>query len=110
MKGNKTPRLWLTRKIGYGSTGDVWEGSFDKSDTLFALKIVEVLCKSDVGRQQRLHNELEIYLLLEMAYQSGRLRDRITPRCFGAYEGNGVLLELCDGALKSWDDLHSSER
>jgi hypothetical protein len=72
-----------------------------------------MLCPSDAENRQRLRNEFKIYLILDEAYQSGKLRDRIAPRCYGAFEGNGIdvlILGLCDGILNSWDELSASER
>src|SRR6202795_181389 len=86
---NSKPRLWLTCYVGSGSTGYVWQCHFDNRDDLFAAKIVEVLRHSD-GSQQRLRNEFDVYLILEEAYQSGQLHDRIALRCYGAFEGIGV--------------------
>ena len=110
---NDKLRLWLTRFIGSGSTGSVWQCRFDTGYDSFAAKIVEVLRPFDTEKRQRLRNEFKIHLILEKAYQSGRLRNRIAPRCYGAFEGSdmGVLiLDLCDGILNSWDDLSASER
>ena len=107
------PRLWLTHFVGFGSTGNVWQCHFDNSDDLFAAKIVELIRHSDAASRQRLHNEFKVYLSLEEAYQSGRLHDRIAPRCYGAFEGHCMdvlILDLCDGILNSWDDLSASER
>jgi len=62
--------------------------------------------------RQRLRNEFTVYLIIEAAYQSRRLRDRITPRCYGAFEGDGVdvlVLDLCDGILNEWDELSTTE-
>jgi hypothetical protein len=104
--------LWLTRFIGFGSTGKVWKSHFDNSDDSFAIKIVELLRPSDKDSRQRLRNEFNVYLIIEAAYQSKRLRDRITPRCYGAFEGDGVdvlILDLCDSILNTWDELSSSE-
>jgi hypothetical protein len=109
---NGQRRLWLTRFIGLGSTGKVWQSHFDNSDDSFAVKIVELLYHSDMDSRQRLRNEFNVYLIIEAAYQSGRLRDRITPRCYGAFEGDGVdvlLLDLCNGILNTWDELSASE-
>jgi hypothetical protein len=109
---NGQRRLWLTRFIGFGSTGNVWKCRFDNSDDLFAVKIVELLRHSDMDSRQRLRNEFNIYLIIEAAYQSRLLRDRITPRCYGAFEGDGVdvlVLDLCDGILNSWDELSTTE-
>ena len=106
-------RLWLTRFIASGSTGSVWQCRFDTSHNPIAAKIVEVLRPSDTEKRQRLRNEFKIYLILDKAYRSGRLRDRIAPRCYGGFEGSGVdvlILDLFDGILNSWDDLSSSER
>ncbi|KAH9050748.1 hypothetical protein EDB84DRAFT_1258875 [Lactarius hengduanensis] len=111
--GNVNRRLWLTRLIGFGSTGNVWQCYFDNSDGFFATKVVELLRKSDVERQRRFCQEFGVYLTLEMAYQSGQLRDRITPHCYGAFRGDGVdvlILELCGGTLKGWGELDISER
>jgi hypothetical protein len=111
--GNSKRRLWLTRFIGSGSTGSVWQCRFDNSDGSFAVKIVEVLRRSDIDRRKRLHNEFNTYVTLDEAYQSGKLCDRIAPRCYGAFEGNGVdllILDLCDSNLSDWDELSPSER
>ena len=80
---------------------------------MFAVKIVEVLRRSDADNRQRLRNEFDFYLTLDKAYQSGQLRDRIAPRCYGAFEGNGVdvvILDLFDDVLNDWDELSASER
>ncbi|KAH9004932.1 hypothetical protein EDB86DRAFT_3186805 [Lactarius hatsudake] len=111
--GNGNRRLWLTRHIGAGSTGSVWECRFDNSDDLFAIKVIELQRRSGVERQQRFYNEFEVYLSLEIGYQSGQLRDRITPHCYGAFEGGRtdiLILELCGDTLKGWDELNFSEQ
>jgi hypothetical protein len=111
--GNDKLRLWFTRFIASGSTGSVWQCRFDTSYDPFAAKIVEVLRPSDTENRQRLRNEFKIYLILDEAYQSGLLRDRIAPRCYGAFEGSDMdilILELCDSILNSWGDLSASER
>ncbi|KAH9017317.1 hypothetical protein EDB85DRAFT_2294896 [Lactarius pseudohatsudake] len=111
--GNWKRRLWLTRHIGCGSTGNVWECHFDNSDDLLAIKVVKWRHRSDVERQQRFYNEFEVYLSLEIAYQSGQLRDRFTLHCYGAFEGDGtgvLILELCGDTLKDWDELNFSEQ
>ncbi|KAH9023569.1 hypothetical protein EDB83DRAFT_2527303 [Lactarius deliciosus] len=95
--GNSKRRLWLTRHIGCGSTGNV----------------VKLQHRSDVERQRRFNNEFEVYLSLEIAYQSGQLRGRITPHCYGAFEGDGtdiLILGLCGDTLKDWDELNVSEQ
>ncbi len=72
-----------------------------------------MLRPSDADSQKRLCNEFNVYLTLEEAYQSGRLCDLITPRCYGAFEGDGIyvlILELCDGILGAWKELNDSER
>ncbi|KAH9063415.1 hypothetical protein EDB87DRAFT_1558209, partial [Lactarius vividus] len=89
--------------IGFGSTGNVWQCYFDYSDGFFATKVVELLRKSDVERQRRFCKEFGVHLTLEMAYQSGQLRDRITPHCYGGLSGEGVnvlILEPCGSTLK----------
>ena len=112
--GSEKPRLWLTQFSGVGSTGNVWQCHFDNGDDPFAIKIVELLRRSDADCQQRLRNEFSVYLTLEKVYQSGQLPDRITPRCYGAFEGDGIvvlILELCDGTiLREWNELNDSER
>jgi hypothetical protein len=110
---NDKLRLWFTGFIASGSTGNVWQCRFDTSYDSFAAKVVEVLRPSDTEKRQRLRNEFKIYLILDEACQSGRLHDRIAPRCYGAFEGSGMdvlILDLCDGILNSWDDLSTSER
>jgi hypothetical protein len=109
---NDKLRLWFTGFIASGSTGSVWQCRFDASYDLFAAKIFEVLRPSDTEKRQRLRNEFKIYLILDKAYQSGRLHDRIAPRCYGAFEGSRMdilILDLCDGILNSWDNLSASE-
>jgi hypothetical protein len=111
--GDRKQRLWLTRVIGSGSTGTVWQCHSDKSDGLYAIKVAELLCRSDVERLRRFWNEVEIYLTLEMAHQSGQLCNRVTPHCYGAFKDdrtNVLVLELCNGTLNSWDELNISER
>ncbi|KAH8982584.1 kinase-like domain-containing protein [Lactarius akahatsu] len=111
--GNGKRRLWLTRHIGSGSTGNVWECHFDNGDDLFAIKVVKLQRRSDVECQRRFYNEFEVYLSLEIAYQSGQLRDRISPHCYGAFEGDGtgvLILGLCGDTLKDWDELNFSEQ
>lgn len=113
-KGNKQ-LLWLTHIIGSGATGNVWQCHFDNSDDLFAIKVVELLSRdrSDPEHQQCFCDELDTYLTLEMAYQSGKLHHYIAPHCYGAFQGhriNVLILELCDGVLGSWDELNVSGR
>jgi hypothetical protein len=109
---NDKPRLWFTHYIASGLTGNVWQCRFDTSNDTFAAKTVEALRPSDTENRQRLRNEFKIYLILDEAYQSGRLHDRIAPRCYGAFEGSGMdvlILDLCDGILNPWDDLSALE-
>ncbi|KIM81472.1 hypothetical protein PILCRDRAFT_8818 [Piloderma croceum F 1598] len=111
--GTRNPRLWLTRFVGFGSTGNVWQCHFDNSDDLYAIKIVELLCHSDAASCQQLHNKFKVYLNLEEAYQSGKLLDHITPHCYGAFEGDAMdilILELCDSILREWDKLSGAEQ
>lgn len=110
---NDKLRLWLTHLIASGSTGSVWQCRFDTTYDRFSAKIVEVLRPSDTEKRQRLRNEFKIYLILDEAYQSGRLHNRIAPCCYGASESSGMdilILDLFDGILNSWDDLSASER
>jgi len=109
---NSKRRLWLTRFLGSGSTGNVWQCNFDNSDDLFAVKIVEVLRRSDADKRQRLRAEFNAYRFLDKAYQSGRLHDHIAPHCYGAFESDCIdvlILDLCDGNLNAWDKLSSLE-
>jgi hypothetical protein len=109
---NGQQHLWLTHFIGFGSTGRVWQCHFDNSDDLFAIKIVELLNPSGIDSQHRLRNEFNVYLIMEAAYQSGRLHDCITPHCYGAFEGDGVnvlILDLCNSILNTWDELSTLE-
>ncbi|KAH9017321.1 hypothetical protein EDB85DRAFT_2096490 [Lactarius pseudohatsudake] len=111
--GNWKRRLWLTRHMGCGSTGNVWECHFDNSDDLFAIKVIKLQHRSDVERQRPFYNEFEVYLSLEIAYRSGQLRDRFTLHCYGAFEGDGtgvLILELCGDTLNDWDELNISEQ
>ena len=62
--------MWLTRFVGSGSTGNVWQCQFDSNDDLFAIKIAEQR-RSDPDSRQRLRNEFGVYLSLEEAYKSG---------------------------------------
>jgi hypothetical protein len=71
-----------------------------------------VLRRTDADSRQRLHNEFNIYLTLEKAYRSRQLHDRIAPRCYGAFEGDGVVvlvLDLYDGILNEWGELSDRE-
>ncbi len=110
---NGNRRLWLTRFVGSGSTGNVWQCCFDGSVDFFIAKIVEVLRRADTDNRQRLHDKFNIYLTLEKAYQSHQPHDRIAPRCYGAFEGDTVavlILDLCDGVLNEWEELNDPER
>ena len=93
---NGNRRLWLTRFVGSGSTGNAWQCRFDGSVDFFVVKIVEVLRRADADKQQRLHDEFNMYLSLEQAYRSRQPRRRIAPRCYGAFEGNGVAVVILD--------------
>lgn len=110
---NGNRRLWLTRFVGSGSTGNAWQCCFDGSVDFLVVKIVEVLRRADADKRQRLHDEFNIYLTLEQAYQSRQSRNRVAPQCYGAFEGNGVavlILDLCAGVLNEWEELNDSER
>lgn len=114
--GNEKRRLLLTQFIGFGSTGHVWKCRFDDSDILYAIKIVEPLRGSDediAEHRKRFYNEVKVYSTLEKAYESGKLRDRITPRFYGAFKGDGIyvlILELCNDTLQSWGGLSILDR
>jgi len=103
----------LTRFIGHGSTGSVWKCHFDDFEQPFAVKVVEVLRSTDMEARKRFRNEVDVYITLEKAYQSGQLQDRIAPRCYGAFEGKYIdvlILDLHDTILDSWDHLTPQER
>ena len=73
------------------------------------------LCPSDnaSSRQQLRINEFIVYLTLEKTYHFGELRDRIAPRYYGSFKGNGVdflILDLCEGILNEWGELSAPER
>jgi hypothetical protein len=100
----------VTRLLGAGSTGGVYEGP--SGGELFAVKIVEVLGPGDISKRQRLRSEFDIYGHLERAYSSETLARRTTPQCYGAFESkrlDALILDLHDGSLSSWDDLTPSE-
>ena len=108
-----TERLWLTRFIPSGSTGNVWECRFDNCDKLFAVKVVEMLRPSDADSRLRLRNEFNVYLTLDKAYQSGQLPNCIAPRCYGAFTGkcmDFLILDLCDSILNGWRELSAPEQ
>jgi hypothetical protein len=72
-----------------------------------------VLSPSDADSRQRLRSEFEAYLILDKAYRSGQLHDRIAPRCYGAFKGKHVdflILDLCVSVLNDWGELNASER
>ena len=105
--------LWLTRSLGYGSTGGVYQCHFDNFEKPFAAKVVEMLRSSDIEARNRLRNEFNVYITMEKAHQSGKLQNRIAPRCYGAFEGKYVdvlILDLHNPVLDSWDDLKVQQR
>ena len=105
--------MWLARFLGCGSTGNVWQCQFDNVKQPFAAKVVEVPRSSDLAARERFRKEFKVYLTLEEAYQSGKLKDRIAPHCYGAFEGNNadvLILDLHDNILNSWDQLTLPER
>ena len=105
--------LWLTRSLGHGSTGSVYQCHFDNVEKSFAAKVVEMLHSSDIEARKRLRNEFDVYITMEKAYQTGKLQNRIAPRCYGAFEGKYVdvlILDLHNAVLGSWDDLKLQER
>ncbi len=91
----------------------MWECHFDNLGQPFAVKVVEALRSSDAEAKERFRNEREIYLKMEKAYQSGKLQDRIAPRCCGIFEGKSIdilILDLHENVLDSWEQLQPSER
>ena len=75
--------LKITNPLGWGSTGAVYQGSM-KNKTL-AVKIVKILGPDDGPKRQKLQSEFDIYSILELAYTSRKLTQRITPQCYGAF-------------------------
>ena len=72
-----------------------------------------MLRSSDIAARKRFRNEFDIYITMERAYRSGKLRDRIAPRCYGAFEGKNIdilILDLHNTVLVSWDDLKPQEQ
>ena len=105
--------LWLTRSLGHGSTGSVYQCHFDNVEKPFAAKVVEMLHSSDIEARNRLRNEFDVYITMEKAYQSGKLQNRIAPCCYGAFEGKFIdilILDLHNTVLDSWDHLKPKER
>ncbi|KAH8111592.1 hypothetical protein DFH11DRAFT_589626 [Phellopilus nigrolimitatus] len=113
--------LRLTRPLGHGSTGFVYEGQLETKSAqdnwiprAFAVKFVEVLKTEDEIRRERLRHEFGIYQILDRACsQSGELSKRIAPRCFGMFEGGNLsvlVLELQGDALWKWEDLNPTEK
>ena len=103
----------MTRFLGHGSTGSVWKCHFDHFEKPFAVKVVQVLRSSDIEARKRFRHEVDVYITLEKAYQSGQLQDRIAPRCYGAFEGTNIdvlILDLHESILDSWDHLTQQER
>jgi hypothetical protein len=107
--------LWLTHPLGHGSTGSVYKCHFDNFEKPFAAKVVEMLHSSNIKARKRLRNEFEIYITMEKAYQSGKLQNRIAPRCYGAYEGKYIDVLILDlhntvQVFDSWDGFRLEER
>ena len=105
LNGDLKPCIWSTHLIEHGSTENVWQCYFNNnSDVLFGVKVVELLHRLDIKLQWWFYKEFEIYLTLEMAYQSEKLCDHIAPNCYGAFKGDGInvhILELCESTLNS---------
>ena len=78
-----------------------------------------MLRSSDIAARKRLRNEFDVYITMEKAYQSGKLQNRIAPRCYGAFEGKYIDILILDlhitaaatgTVLDSWDDFKLEER
>ncbi|KAF9529020.1 hypothetical protein CPB83DRAFT_295730 [Crepidotus variabilis] len=83
-------RLFPTRFLGSGSTGNVRECRFDNSQELFAIKVVEELKKADKKKE-----------------------NRIAPRCYGFYTSEGMyvlIVDKCDITSRHWKDLDVDEQ
>ncbi|KAH8111575.1 hypothetical protein DFH11DRAFT_1791681 [Phellopilus nigrolimitatus] len=102
--------LRLTRPLGHGATGVVYEGQLEANSAqdapiprAFAVKYVEVLRSEDESRREQLRHEFGIYQILErVCCQPGQLSKRIAPQCFGMFESGG--------ALRKWEDLNPDEK
>ncbi len=71
------------------------------------MKVVEVLRSPHAEARKRFLNEFN---MMEKAYQSGKLQDRIAPRCYGAFEDKIIdvlILDLHDSNLDSWEQLQT---
>jgi hypothetical protein len=103
----------LTNPLGRGSTGSVYKCHFGEDEKSFAVKAVEMRRSSDIEARKRLRDEFDVYIALEKAYQSGKLQNRIAPRCYGAFEGKHIdvlILDLHNSIPDSWDALRPEER
>ena len=112
-------RIWLTRFVASGSTGNVtnltrtvnksWLSKRHSQTVGMSFLITVTTCSPlSICSRQRIRNEFNVYLTLDRAYYSGQLRDRIAPRCYGAFKGNPVdvlILDLCEGILNQWGEL-----
>jgi hypothetical protein len=70
----------------------VWKCHFDDIEKPFAVKVVKMLLSSDIEApsRKRFCNDVDVYITLEKAYQSGQLEDRFAPRCYGAFKGKDI--------------------
>ncbi len=78
----------------------------------FVIKTVKVLQASDTGARKQFRTEFEAYLMMEKAYQSGKLQNRIAPRCYSAFESKYIdilILNLHDNIPDSWEQLRTQE-
>ncbi|KAH8103235.1 hypothetical protein DFH11DRAFT_1521133 [Phellopilus nigrolimitatus] len=118
---NKPVCLRLTRPLGRGSTGLVYECRLEENTAqdnpgprTFAVKYVEVLKTKDESRRERLRHEFGIYQVLERAYSRfGKLSNRVAPQCFGMFENDSfsvLILELQGDAVRDWRDLNETEK
>ena len=79
----------------------------------FVIKTVEVLQASDTGARKQFRTEFEAYLMMEKAYQSGKLQNCVAPHCYGAFESKYIdilILNLHNNIPNLWEQLQTQER
>ena len=92
-------RLWLTRFLGSGSTGNAWECRFDDCDDLFAAKVVEFYAHL----MQTADNDFLMSLKSTLPWTGRITLVNYTIPSLHAFKGNHLdvlILDLCEGVLK----------
>ncbi|KAH9175245.1 hypothetical protein EDB89DRAFT_1903808 [Lactarius sanguifluus] len=96
--GNRKRRLWLTRHIGSGSTGNVWECHFDNGDDLFAIKgdgtgvLILGLCGDTLKDWDELNfsEQRQVYGLVWDLHRLGIIHGDLEPRNIARVPGASV--------------------